>query len=51
MSEVYKVKQTASGADKSIKKDDNFKPQENNSFCLKLNQAEPELLNQAEPEL
>tara|TARA_R110002073_G_scaffold4178_1_gene27641 strand:+ start:943 stop:3348 length:2406 start_codon:yes stop_codon:yes gene_type:complete len=40
MSEVYKVKQTASGADKSIKKDDNFKPQENNNFSVESRKIE-----------
>ena len=40
MSEVYKVKQTASGADKSIKKDDGFKPQENNNFSVESRKIE-----------
>jgi len=40
MSEVYKMKQTATGADKAIKKDDTFKPQENQNFSMEARKVE-----------
>jgi hypothetical protein len=40
MSEVYKIKQTATGADKAIKKDDNFKPKENVNFSTESRKME-----------
>ena len=40
MSEVYKVKQTATGADKAIEKDDNFNPEESQNFSREARKIE-----------
>ena len=40
MSEVYKVKETASGGDKAIEKDDTFNPGENQNFSREARKVE-----------
>ena len=40
MSEVYKLKQTATGADKAIEKDDTFNPEENENFTKESRKIE-----------
>ena len=40
MNEVYKLKETASGAEKAIKKDDNFNPDENQNFTKESRKIE-----------
>jgi len=40
MSEVYKLKETASGAEKAIEKDDNFNPDENQNFTKESRKVE-----------
>ena len=40
MSEVYKIKQTATGADKAIKKDDTFNPGDNDNFSMESRKIE-----------
>ena len=40
MSEVYKMKQTASGAEKAIKKDDSFNPKDNENFTKETRKIE-----------
>jgi len=40
MSEVYKLKETASGAEKAIEKDDNFNPDENQNFTKESRKIE-----------
>ena len=40
MSEVWKIKQTATGADKAIKKDDTFNPDENDKFTRESRKIE-----------
>tara|TARA_Y100000592_G_scaffold38684_1_gene61367 strand:- start:1467 stop:3866 length:2400 start_codon:yes stop_codon:yes gene_type:complete len=40
MSEVYKIKETASGADKAIEKDDTFNPQDNENFSKESRKME-----------
>ena len=40
MSEVYKVKQTSTGAEKAIEKDDTFNPEENENFTKESRKVE-----------
>ena len=40
MSEVYKVKETSTGADKAIEKDDTFNPEENENFSREARKIE-----------
>jgi len=40
MSEVYKVKETATGAEKAIEKDDTFNPEENENFTKESRKVE-----------
>ena len=40
MSEVYKVKETASGGDKAIEKDDTFNPEDNQNFSREARKVE-----------
>jgi len=40
MNEVYKLKETASGAEKAIEKDDSFNPQENENFSKESRKME-----------
>ena len=40
MSEVYKLKETASGAEKTIEKDDSFNPHENENFSMESRKIE-----------
>jgi hypothetical protein len=40
MSEVYKIKETASGADKAIEKDDSFDPQDSENFSKESRKME-----------
>jgi hypothetical protein len=40
MNEVYKLKESASGAEKAIEKDDNFDPQENENFSRESRKME-----------
>tara|TARA_R110002012_G_scaffold83792_5_gene210533 strand:- start:984 stop:3380 length:2397 start_codon:yes stop_codon:yes gene_type:complete len=40
MNEVYKLKETASGAEKAIEKDDNFNPDENQNFSKESRKIE-----------
>jgi len=40
MNEVYKLKKTASGAEKAIEKDDNFNPEENQNFTKESRKIE-----------
>ena len=40
MNEVYKLKETATGADKAIEKDDNFNPEQNENFTKESRKIE-----------
>ena len=40
MNEVYKLKETASGAEKAIKKDDSFNPEESENFSMETRKIE-----------